>query len=163
MWRLASLVCVSAALATGLVAQEPGSGQLPLPAGPAAELVRTRCVTCHGSDLITQQRLSRDGWVREVDKMIGWGASLPEPEKTQAVDYLALHFGRRTAAAGDGAGATLLTTRCLGCHDTALVEQQRLTRAGWVRELDKMIGWGAALTPQERDTLAAHLADRYRP
>jgi hypothetical protein len=38
-----------------------------------------------------------------------------------------------------------------------------LARAGWVRELDKMIGWGAALTPQERHRLAADLADRYKP
>ena len=158
MWRLASLLCVAAALATGVAAQEPA-----LPGGSGSPLVRMRCVTCHGADVIVQQRLARDGWVREVDKMIGWGATLSEAEKTEAVDYLARHFPRRSAPAGAEDAGTLLKARCLGCHDTAVVEQQRLTRAGWVRELDKMIGWGAALTPQERDTLAAYLADRYKP
>jgi cytochrome c553 len=159
MWRLASLVCLSAALATSVMAQE----QPPLPATPGAQLVQMRCVTCHGADIIVQQRLSRDGWVREVDKMIGWGATLSDAEKTETVNYLALHFARRGGPAVAEDAGTLLKTRCLGCHDTALVEQQRLTRPGWVRELDKMIGWGASLTPSERDALAAHLADRYKP
>ena len=158
MWRLASLLCLAALLAPAVAAQGP-----PLPAGAGSELVRMRCLTCHGSDIIVQQRLARDGWVREVDKMIGWGATLSEAEKTETVDYLARYFPRRAAPAGAADASALLKTRCLGCHDTALVEQQRLTRAGWVRELDKMIGWGAPLTPAERDALAAHLADRYKP
>jgi hypothetical protein len=51
--------------------------------------------------------------------------------------------------------------RCLTCHDLGLIEQQRLTEAGWVREIDKMIGWGATLTESERDLLAAYLARRF--
>jgi hypothetical protein len=157
MWRLVSALCF-ASMAVALAARQD------LPAGPGADLVRTRCLTCHGADLIQQQRLARDGWVREVDKMIGWGVVLPEPDKTTVVDYLAQHFGRDAAPAqAADAAETLLKTRCLGCHDMALIEQQRLTTAGWTRELDKMIGWGAALTTAERDALAPHLAGRFGP
>jgi hypothetical protein len=53
-------------------------------------------------------------------------------------------------------------TRCTVCHDLALVEQQRLDVDGWRREIDKMIGWGAGVTPDEKDPLAAYLARRYR-
>jgi hypothetical protein len=53
--------------------------------------------------------------------------------------------------------------RCLSCHDLRLIEQQRLTEAGWVREIDKMIGWGTTMTESERDLLAAYLARRFRP
>ena len=71
------------ALATGTIrAQE-------LPAGPGKETVTTRCLTCHESDLIAQQRLSRAGWGRELDKMIRWGAPVTEPEKNGLVEFLA--------------------------------------------------------------------------
>jgi len=44
------------------------------------------------TDIIEQQRLGRAGWVREVDKMIRWGASVSETEKQALVDYLAARF-----------------------------------------------------------------------
>jgi hypothetical protein len=46
-------------------------------------------LTCHQRDLIAQQRLARAGWVREVGKMIRWGAPVTEAEKTVLIDYLA--------------------------------------------------------------------------
>jgi mono/diheme cytochrome c family protein len=117
----------------------------------ADALVRTRCLTCHGDDLIRQQRLSREGWEREIDKMIAWGAAVSPAEKSLLADALT----RQPAA---GAGDALLKARCFACHDDRLIRQQRLSRDGWLRELDKMIGWGATLTPAERDQLAAALA-----
>lgn len=57
---------------------------------PAAALL-PRCLTCHGLPLIEQQRLSAVGWKREIDKMVGWGASLTEAE----VELLSEYFGRR--------------------------------------------------------------------
>ena len=45
--------------------------------GPGADVVRTRCLTCHQEDIIRQQRLTHQGWEREVDKMVRWGAGHP--------------------------------------------------------------------------------------
>jgi DMSO/TMAO reductase YedYZ molybdopterin-dependent catalytic subunit len=42
---------------------------------------------------------------------------------------------------------------CLVCHEEDVIRQQRLTRTQWDRELNKMIGWGARLRPEDRETL----------
>ena len=57
-------------------------------------------------------------------------------------------------------GAAVMS-RCLTCHEADLIEQQRLTRAGWDREIAKMERWGAALSTLEREELLTHLAIRF--
>ena len=54
------------------------------------------------------------------------------------------------------------------CHGASLIAQQRLTIAGWTREVNKMIGWGANVADADKDALIAYLAntfnnDRPRP
>ncbi|MGH9253649.1 MAG: c-type cytochrome [Vicinamibacterales bacterium] len=113
--------------------------------------------------LIVQQRLSRDGWSREIDKMVGWGAVVAGVEREGLLSYLTTHFGASPSPLPGEvveSGAALLNTRCQTCHNLQLVEQQKLDAAGWRRELDKMIGWGAALTDAEKDALIVHLARR---
>ena len=134
-----------------------------LPPGTGLDVVRARCLSCHGSDLIEQQRLPRGGWDREIDKMIGWGAVLQELERGVLAGYLADHFGpsvRSESIAPGHPGGALVETRCLGCHDGRLIEQQRLSADGWRREIDKMRGWGAQVTDVEKETLAEYLASR---
>ena len=53
------------------------------------------CLVCHEDDLIEAQRLSREGWTREVDKMIRWGAAVPAAEKDALIDYLAARYPPR--------------------------------------------------------------------
>jgi hypothetical protein len=48
--------------------------------------------SCHGPSLIAQQRLDTAGWTREVNKMIGWGAVVPDNEKDALVAFLARTF-----------------------------------------------------------------------
>ena len=54
-----------------VLAEQPTSPAT-LPEGDGAEVVRSRCLVCHGSDLIASQRLDDAGWGREVDKMVRW-------------------------------------------------------------------------------------------
>ena len=131
-----------------------------VPAGQGADTLRARCTTCHGTELIVQQRLTREGWLREVEKMTAWGAGVAPGEQEALLDYLAASFGARSdSAAGEATTtAALLEARCQTCHDLRIVEQQRLNAEGWARELDKMIGWGATLTDSERQMLIEHLA-----
>lgn len=151
-------------LALAMAAGAAAGTQRGLPEGAGRATLEARCITCHESDLITQQRLTHAGWVREVDKMIRWGADLSEAEKKEIIDYLASHFGpgaRSRDQSGEARGLTIFEAKCFTCHEADLVEQQRLTRAGWVREVDKMIRWGADVSDSDKDSLVDYLSRRY--
>lgn len=49
--------------------------------------------------------------------------------------------------------------QCLACHGLRIIHVQRLPKAGWERELDKMIRWGATL--KDRSALMEYLAANY--
>jgi len=48
---------------------------------------------------------------------------------------------------------------CTPCHSLRLIHSQRLSRAAWNRELDKMGGWGTQYT--DRDALLEYLMANY--
>jgi hypothetical protein len=52
---------------------------------------------------------------------------------------------------------------CVTCHDDDVIRQQRLTRAQWEAEINKMTGWGAKVLTEDRDTLLDYLAATYGP
>ena len=55
-------------------------------------MFKRACLSCHGADLVEQQRLSPLGWTREVEKMMRWGAQVPEAEKGALVEHLASRY-----------------------------------------------------------------------
>lgn len=59
-------------------------------ADPAAELKRT-CARCHKLDVVRAQRLSREEWERELDKMSGMGAKIRN--RAALLDYLTRKYG----------------------------------------------------------------------
>jgi hypothetical protein len=52
---------------------------------------------------------------------------------------------------------------CLSCHEMDVIEQQRLTREQWDREIDKMVRWGAPVRPQDRPAFAEFLVRHFGP
>ena len=68
-----------------------------------------------------------------------------------------------TAAAADPAalakGKAEENRSCLPCHSLRIVHSQRLTRAVWERELDKMARWGAVI--KDREALLEYLVALY--
>lgn len=50
---------------------------------------------------------------------------------------------------------------CLGCHGIEGIEQQRMNRTQWEREVEKMQRWGARVTPDNKAALVDYLANRY--
>jgi len=48
---------------------------------------------------------------------------------------------------------------CLPCHSLRIVHSNRLSRAGWSKELDKMAGWGVKYT--DRDAILEYLVATY--
>lgn len=130
------------------------------------DVLSARCAGCHGADLIQGQRLSRAGWERELDKMVRWGAVVPDSERSTVLDALEVVSGAppRIGApqlANGVPGAEVFKRQCLTCHAVDIVEQQRLSPSAWRREVDKMVGWGARLDENERESLIAFLSDRF--
>ena len=62
-----------------------------------------------------------------------------------------------------GPGADVVKSRCVVCHEADMITQQKLTLAGWTRSVDKMVRWGAAVTPEERRVLDPYLAQHFAP
>jgi hypothetical protein len=50
-------------------------------------------------------------------------------------------------------------TACTPCHSLRLVHSQRLSKATWNKELDKMAGWGTKI--EDRDALLEYLLANY--
>jgi mono/diheme cytochrome c family protein len=143
-------------------------GAVDVPPSSGADLLRAKCLACHEADVIRQQRLTRAGWQRELDKMIRWGAAVKtDEERNRLLEYLTIGGQQRSDepsldAAGER-GANVFKGRCLVCHEADVVEQQRLGRAAWTREVDKMIRWGATVGETDKDSLVVYLASRFGP
>ena len=55
------------------------------------------------------------------------------------------------------------TTSCLECHEARIILQQRLSKAAWTKEVDKMIKWGAVVDTNDRDALIDYLSTNFSP
>ena len=62
-----------------------------------------------------------------------------------------------------GDGADIVKTRCVVCHEADIITSQKLTLTGWTRSIDKMVRWGAAITPAEREVVQPYLAQHFAP
>ena len=85
--RAASLMVLAAGFLSLLQAQTPN-----LPPGAIAQKVSTACTECHESRIISQQRLSKPAWGKEVDKMIRWGAVVDAADRDAFIEYLSTNF-----------------------------------------------------------------------
>lgn len=166
---LLKLALVAMIFAAGVSLNWPTSfASQDLPPGTGVELANAKCVTCHEADLIMAQRLSKQGWTREVEKMIRWGAMVSDAEKAILVDYFSANFAPRKAAPAVAAasaerGQKVFEDKCLLCHEVDLVAQQRLGKPGWTREVEKMNRWGATVTDAEKEPLVDYLVKTYGP
>jgi cytochrome c5 len=61
-----------------------------------------------------------------------------------------------------GPGRDVLLRACTSCHAVPLVTQQRKTPEEWAKTVDKMVGWGAPLRPEDREALLAYLSSSTR-
>lgn len=136
-----------------------------LPDGPGAAVVKSRCVVCHESDIITSQHLSLTGWTNSINKMVRWGSSITPPEREVLQPYLAANYGPKPAASHSNveAGEATYKRACLVCHDADIIAQQRLTKTGWTNSINKMVRWGAAVSDADKTALIDYLAQQHPP
>jgi hypothetical protein len=62
-----------------------------------------------------------------------------------------------------GAMQAKATTSCLECHEARIILQQRLSKAAWVKEVDKMTKWGAVVDDADHDALVDYLSANFSP
>src|ERR1022692_5041602 len=62
-----------------------------------------------------------------------------------------------------GAMQAKATTACLECHEARIILQQRLSKAAWTKEVDKMIKWGAVVDANDHDALIDYLSTNFSP
>jgi hypothetical protein len=62
-----------------------------------------------------------------------------------------------------GAMQAKATTSCLECHEARIILQQRLSKAAWTKEVDKMIKWGAVVDAKDYDALIDYLSTNFSP
>ena len=61
--------------------------------------VKATCTSCHNGGRITEQRLTRQGWSVELDKMEGLGAVIPDADRGAFLNYLTKNFGSEKGTA----------------------------------------------------------------
>jgi hypothetical protein len=52
---------------------------------------------------------------------------------------------------------------CASCHEARIIVQQRLSKAAWTKEMDKMIKWGAAVDSKDRDAFIDYFSANFGP
>ena len=57
-----------------------------------------------------------------------------------------------------GPAKAVAAAACLTCHDSRIIVQQRLSKPAWVKEVDKMAKWGAAVDRKDREALIEYLS-----
>ena len=60
-----------------------------------------------------------------------------------------------------GAAKEKAEAACLTCHEARIIVQQRLTKAAWTKEIDKMTKWGAEVDPKDHDALIDYLSSNF--
>jgi hypothetical protein len=87
----ALLLCVAAAKQESL--PQLGTKFHELPKGDGRAQVDAACLPCHSADILVQQRLNEKQWTASVEKMVRWGAIVPDADKATMVLYLSKNFG----------------------------------------------------------------------
>jgi hypothetical protein len=62
-----------------------------------------------------------------------------------------------------GPAQARVRTACLECHDASIIVQQRLSKAAWTKEVDKMVKWGAVVEAADRDSFIDYLGTNFPP
>jgi mono/diheme cytochrome c family protein len=106
---------------------------------------------------------------------VRWGSQITPEEREVLLPYLAAHFAPLRQGYGGqapkpapshpntDAGPAIYKRACLVCHDGDIIEQQKLSKTGWTRSVEKMMRWGATIADADKEPLAEYLASRFPP
>jgi hypothetical protein len=158
--------------AFGQLSGRPTRPKVQRPDGPVWEVLRNKCIDCHGIDDYAFYAQDRAAW----DKLIaskhkpGETAALSETEHKVLLDWLVSKFGpdtkpfprtyippEITTFFSDPEARRLLNRACTKCHGLERVEQTRNAEEAWRVLLVDMRERGAQLADQELEQLVEWL------
>ena len=116
--------------AAALLAPSWAAGQTPAAAGGPAQILESQCTSCHGLDLVTAKRASREEWTEILARMSANGATLAASDTPAVLDHLVANYG----PASDSEGAA-----------TAAGSNRYDVDADWAR-LPEGMTWDASTT-----------------
>jgi cytochrome c5 len=174
-WNWGKPAAVLAMIAMPLFAQVGGRATRPKvqrPDGPAWDVLRTKCVACHGIDDYAFYAQDRAAWQKLIAaKHKPDEAVLTVPEKDILLDWLVSKFGpdtkpfprtyippEITSFFSDPEARRLMNRACTKCHAMERVENARNAEEGWRVTLVDMRERGAQLSDQELEQLVEWLA-----
>ena len=156
---------VAAALATfPALAQQQQHASL-LPPGQGEKIVAVACTQCHAPTTFTGLREDADAWRHQVYDMVLRGAQVGPGDIDTVVNYLATNFGpginvpqaTKPVTLPDGPGKTLVEQNCVLCHGLDRVAAVKRSSTGWTDVLKRMAFYGAPISGQDEQTIAAYL------
>lgn len=62
-----------------------------------------------------------------------------------------------------GPGKAEVESACYACHSADLLVQQRLTEKQWTASVEKMMRWGAEVSPEKKDVIVSYLSRHFGP
>ena len=124
----------------------------------AETLVNARCTTCHDLSAVERGQYPPDEWRETVNRMLGYGLTLSAEEFETVITYLGTAPGGQAdagagAALDEAAAEMLVNARCTSCHDLSAVERGQYPPDEWRETVNRMMGYGLALTEEEFDTI----------
>jgi hypothetical protein len=142
------------------------------PDGPAWEVLRKKCIDCHGIDDYAFYAQDRAAWQKLIASNHKLGeAVLTETEQNILLDWLVSKFGpdtkpfprtyvppEITTFFSDPEARRLMNRACTKCHGMDRIETARNAEEGWRVTLVDMRERGAQLSDQELEQLVEWLA-----
>jgi DMSO/TMAO reductase YedYZ molybdopterin-dependent catalytic subunit len=121
------------------------------PAEAGSYVLMARAEDGRGERQPLAQDWNQSGYLWNVVHQVRVGVGLGEPGLPPRMETKIPAFPAKVKAA------------CLGCHGEDMVAGQRLNRAGWEREVDKMIKWGAHVPAGDRAGIIDFLLRHFGP
>jgi cytochrome c5 len=142
-----------AALLVGVVAV--AGDAVRLPEGEGKRILEAACSSCHGLEVVSAKKLSKQRWQILVLGMTEARAPLSKAQQAELVEYLAANFGEKDR------GKELVEEICSLCHEWQRVQAQHLSKDEWSGVIKGMIFEGAPVTDGEFDQIVNYLAKSY--
>lgn len=154
MKRFVPAVPVLAATVFQLGLVSMAKAQDDLPDGKGKDVVEEVCGACHGTDLISSRRATKDGWSYIVDDMVSRGASATNDQIKTINDYLAKNFGQVNV--NKAPSAEIASVLGITADQADAIVKYRMANGDFktIDDLNKVPGLASANLAMKKDLIA---------